>query len=529
MRRMLRAKLLASALVISVVPLAATAVPAFAQMDAEVSFDSFHDQLSQYGYWGYSDRWGLVWQPGDVAPDFRPYDTNGHWDYTDEYGWYWSSGYPWGDVAFHFGRWVNDPDDGWLWLPGYTWSPGWVVWRSNGRYVGWMPAPPDSAFLEGRGDIEGGTVSFGWNNDPYYGYRNWYGPEFDARRFADNWTFVGIGQLADPDYSAVVVRNPELVLNIIRQTRNMRNYAVENNYVVNRGIDIHLVERAAGHPIRIEPARAVIRHPAFVTTVDVGRRVQMQQRTMMPHGTGLANSAPPPPQAIVNKLSTSAASRNGRVSAHLFTRTTIDNPEAQSRFHGMPARGNQPGTGPAGMNGPNNPAETRHREEGPPGTAPGGMNGPAGMNGPNNPAPGETRRHEENPPGSGPGGMNGPGGMSGPNNPAPGETRRHEENPPAPGGMNGPGGINGPDNPAPGETRHRDEGPGGPGSMSGPAGPEGQPGPSAHRVQGPPPGMRPVPPSAPPAAERQPPNGDNTKTPPEKKHKPDEPPPGTPQ
>jgi hypothetical protein len=134
MRRVLHARLLASALALSAIPLVSAMVPAQAQqMEASVSFDSFHDRLAANGYWLYSDRWGMVWQPRDVPDDFRPYYSDGHWVYTQEYGWTWASDYDWGDIAFHYGRWVNDPDDGWMWIPGYTWSPGWVTWRSNGQ------------------------------------------------------------------------------------------------------------------------------------------------------------------------------------------------------------------------------------------------------------------------------------------------------------------------------------------------------------------------------------------------------------
>src|SRR5216684_53498 len=99
MRRGLRAKLLASALVLSAVPLMAATMPVQAQYYSGIGFDSFHDQLEQYGYWLYSDRWGLVWQPADVSYEFQPYFTGGHWVYTDDYGWYWASDYPWGDIA----------------------------------------------------------------------------------------------------------------------------------------------------------------------------------------------------------------------------------------------------------------------------------------------------------------------------------------------------------------------------------------------------------------------------------------------
>src|SRR6185437_4903781 len=133
----LRAKLFASAIALSAVPLAWSTVPAFSQQ--EVSFDAFHDALAPDGDWVYSDRWGEVWVPENVPDDFHPYYTAGRWIDTDEYGWLWQSDYDWGDITFHYGRWVNDPDDGWLWIPGYVWSPGWVIWRSNDRDTGWMP------------------------------------------------------------------------------------------------------------------------------------------------------------------------------------------------------------------------------------------------------------------------------------------------------------------------------------------------------------------------------------------------------
>ena len=148
MRKFLPPAALAAALLASTVAIDMLATPAVAQ---EVSFDTFHDQLAQYGAWVYSDRWGEVWMPFDVFYNFRPYDTNGHWVYTEDYGWYWASDYPWGDIAFHYGRWVNDPYDGWLWIPGYEWSPAWVMWRRNDRYVGWMPMPPDRRFLGSSG------------------------------------------------------------------------------------------------------------------------------------------------------------------------------------------------------------------------------------------------------------------------------------------------------------------------------------------------------------------------------------------
>lgn len=58
--------------------------------------------------------------------------------------------------------------------------------------------PPDPSFIEGTGisisaSGGGGSISFNWNNDPYYGYRDWYGGSYDDRRFASNWVFVDYG------------------------------------------------------------------------------------------------------------------------------------------------------------------------------------------------------------------------------------------------------------------------------------------------------------------------------------------------
>ncbi len=185
----MRAKLFASAMALSALPLAWSTFPASAQ--EEVSFDAFHDALAGEGDWVYSDRWGEVWVPQNVPSDFHPYYTAGRWVDTDEYGWLWESDYDWGDITFHYGRWVNDPEDGWLWIPGYVWSPGWVIWRSNDRYTGWMPMPPDDAFLRDSGGYGSGSsigVSIDFNRtDGFYGYSRWYGRDYDENRFAANW------------------------------------------------------------------------------------------------------------------------------------------------------------------------------------------------------------------------------------------------------------------------------------------------------------------------------------------------------
>ena len=524
MRRLLRARLLASAFVLTALWPVAGVTPVRAQYEDGVSFDYFYGALQQYGYWLYSDRWGLVWQPAQVPEFFHPYDTDGHWAYTDQFGWYWVSDYPWGDIPFHYGRWVSDPDDGWLWIPGYTWSPAWVVWRTNGQFVGWMPAPPDERFLRGEGNVSfgislgGASLSFSWDGESDYGYRTWYGPDFDEQRYANNWVFVGVGHIADADFRSYVVRDPVRVVNIMHNTTNITNYTVVNNYVVNRGVSINLVQRAAGHPIRIAPARMVIRNPQLVLRVDASRQIQVRERAFTPRGSGFANSAPPPPREVVGRLSVNVPRRRGPQPTQLFTRITISNPEVQTHFRGPPPKGEMvepgvqhrppeqiatphalpsqvPPSGAPGTAGPEGQETIRHPEkpspaasgppselqrrpeQGPPGGAPSEMGGPSG--GPGfGPAPSaETKHHpEQGPPGGAPNEMGGPSGGPG-FGPAPSaETKHHpEQGPPggAPNEMGGPSGGPGFGPPPSAEMKHRPEqGPpsGAPGGMMGPQG-----------------------------------------------------------
>lgn len=108
---------------------------------ADVSYQTFYDELSPHGQWVDYPNHGYVWVP-DAGPDFRPYSTNGHWVWTDDYEWMWVSDYDWGWGPFHYGRWEEDNNYGWFWVPGYEWSPAWVAWRDGGDYYGWAPLRP---------------------------------------------------------------------------------------------------------------------------------------------------------------------------------------------------------------------------------------------------------------------------------------------------------------------------------------------------------------------------------------------------
>jgi len=112
-----------------------------AQAQATIDIDTFYDELGDYGQWVWHPRFGYVWLPEDVSPNWRPY-TVGHWVSTEDYGWYWESNEPFAWAVYHYGRWGYDPDYGWFWVPGDTWAPAWVQWRYDDQYVGWAPIGP---------------------------------------------------------------------------------------------------------------------------------------------------------------------------------------------------------------------------------------------------------------------------------------------------------------------------------------------------------------------------------------------------
>src|SRR5207249_2471789 len=61
-------------------------------------------------------RYGHVWVPHDVPPDWAPYST-GRWIFDPNYGWTWVDDAPWGWAPYHYGRWVYG-DGFWGWAPG---------------------------------------------------------------------------------------------------------------------------------------------------------------------------------------------------------------------------------------------------------------------------------------------------------------------------------------------------------------------------------------------------------------------------
>ncbi len=74
------------------------------------------DDLDRSGDWRDEPRYGHVWVPRDVPPDWAPYST-GRWVYDPYYEWTWVDEAPWGWAPYHYGRWVYG-DGFWGWAPG---------------------------------------------------------------------------------------------------------------------------------------------------------------------------------------------------------------------------------------------------------------------------------------------------------------------------------------------------------------------------------------------------------------------------
>ncbi|ODS01250.1 hypothetical protein AUC68_12890 [Methyloceanibacter methanicus] len=226
---------------------------------ADFEIDQFYDALAPYGDWVAQPRYGYVWYPHAVDPDWRPF-TVGNWVYTDDYGWYWDSPEPFAWAVYHYGRWGYDRDYGWYWVPGDTWSPAWVQWRYSDDYVGWAPeAPVTPIGYGGYGAPYGGYYGNDWAYDGYgydgYGYDGYgsssvgfgfsfgrYG--YDApRRYArvpyarayDAWTFVRPRHLVAPRVRSYAVPRTSIAV-VFNSTKNVYRPRYRNGYVYNAGM-----------------------------------------------------------------------------------------------------------------------------------------------------------------------------------------------------------------------------------------------------------------------------------------------------
>jgi hypothetical protein len=189
--------------------------PAYAQDAID-----FRAALEGYGQWVQHPRWGEVWIPEQVPPDWQPYRL-GHWAYTDEWGWYWDSEEDFGWVTYHYGRWVFDRGLGWIWIPGKEWGPAWVDWRQGDDFVGWAPLPPDEAIDE---DYE----------------------------TPDTYMFVRAGDLLAPRAYEVFLERRERFAYYNRSFLVNRSVMLRggNRIAVNPGVPPAFIARASGRPFR---------------------------------------------------------------------------------------------------------------------------------------------------------------------------------------------------------------------------------------------------------------------------------------
>lgn len=154
---------------------------------SNANYDQYYDRdiygaedLSEYGEWIYSRKYGYVWKPyRDTTSryaDWSPY-RYGHWRWIPPYGWTWVNDEPWGWATYHHGRWIWD-DGYWAWTPygqkrlrRSWWSPGLVVVTYSGSLICWYPLPYDYGHYDynrhwrrNRGGYGGGNTTIINNN-----------------------------------------------------------------------------------------------------------------------------------------------------------------------------------------------------------------------------------------------------------------------------------------------------------------------------------------------------------------------------
>ncbi len=210
--------------------------PVVEPQPAEVTDSYFDDTLSPYGTWVNVDGYGRCWQPTVVvgSPTWRPYCDNGRWVYSD-CGWYWASGYSWGSVAFHYGRWFSHPRYGWCWWPNKVWAPSWVSWRYDNSYCGWAPLPPNSIYTPGVG-----LTYFGASVGVSYGFQLGVG----------SYTYVPWGRVCDPKPYQHCVPQNQVSAVFGRTTPATQFVRGSNNRVENRGIPAERYQEHARTELR---------------------------------------------------------------------------------------------------------------------------------------------------------------------------------------------------------------------------------------------------------------------------------------
>jgi len=209
-------------------------VPPVAPPGSEINLYYFQSQLMPYGNWYDVPPYGPVWRPNDAVamPGWRPYFNQGYWQYTDA-GWFWHSEAPYGDIVFHYGRWLRDFRYGWVWVPGYDWAPAWVAWRNAEGFAGWAPLPPAARFEAGIGLM----------------YRGGLAEDVDFGLGPDDYIFVGYDHFWDHDYRPFLLPHDRLGL-VFRGSLVMNGYRVLDGRFVVEGLGRERVAAFSHHPVR---------------------------------------------------------------------------------------------------------------------------------------------------------------------------------------------------------------------------------------------------------------------------------------
>lgn len=264
----------------------------------QVSLEYFHAQLAPYGTWVEVPGYGQCWCPTKVIAatpdrDWRPYYDNGHWEYTEN-GWFWVSDYDWGDIPFHYGRWIRAAGYGWLWVPDLTWGPAWVCWRQAEAdgYIGWAPLPFGAVWIDGGWRFRGRVVT---------------DVNFDFGLGEDFFVFVGRDHFHEHyfrvpsrrDYAFHVRR--EVVHGFYGRTV-LRNefHKDEHGRLVNEGLGRKRVEELTRHEVK--PARFTERHAeARPDNRRPGPANQSENKIFRPPTTPSRPTPPPRPTPPTKK------------------------------------------------------------------------------------------------------------------------------------------------------------------------------------------------------------------------------------
>jgi hypothetical protein len=207
----------------------------------EPSLASFRRDLATQGTWLDVRDYGSVWQPS-VSSNlaWRPY-VDGSWAWS-LHGWTWASNETFGQICYHYGRWLQLPRQGWVWVPGTEWAPAWVSWRTGKDCIGWAPLPPGPKRR---------TTTINSNCDD----------EFRIPPGA--YCFVSTRQFVRSSYTSCLM-TPVQVSQLFRHTTNITQIVLVNTsqhpiHIHHGGPDRQRIEEVCRLPIReLAPPRATL-------------------------------------------------------------------------------------------------------------------------------------------------------------------------------------------------------------------------------------------------------------------------------